>query len=60
MKHDLPTTEDLGRLLRHRLTIPAVLWAIAVLAACLTVLFDDSAPPEAHVTAAPTKVVSAR
>ena len=59
MKHDLPTTEDLDRLTRHRLTLPAALWAIAVLAACLSVLFDSEPQAEAQASTA-TKVVSAR
>ena len=41
-------SEDMADLLHHRATVPATIWSVLVLAACLAALLDDEPTPQAR------------
>jgi hypothetical protein len=63
MKYEQPAPEDMADLLHHRATLPAAIWALLLVAACVSSLLEKSAMPQAPVStrcATPTQAATQR
>jgi hypothetical protein len=45
MEHHEPSPDDMADLLHHRATVPGLIWAALLFAACIAALLEEHAAP---------------